>query len=470
MSFRILSVLLMMGLSQVQCTSAQETSQVAVGEIKLERLAWGEQKASFEVINNTDYLKFITVTTDIVFEGVYLQPARKKTSYFILGPEQTRLVEPVFDIPANFGRARMDLTVYDVVDTLDQLLPTQKIAEQTFKVNIKIPDKMTPYLQNKISLPPMVGKSPSFDSEFSRILILLLNEGRSVLEIAAMADTDTGTVIAIIKKMEKDNYISRRDSTITFNFPVISIPEAEEVKKLAEDVSDKLALMVKNNLPAYRKVLDSLVQARVLTTDTNYFLHGGVVLHREYPVVAALFLWYDLAQEFIDKLTPLEIYAGTDPCHAHIPKYMYVVEGGDFFNGTNFYNLLINRNQLVVTYGDTLPIIECAEGYENLRRLSENQGWWYSPEMIPETFMIDTALVHVSLRGLRTGSAELIKDTQAKLQKIVSGYGQEQFVASTRLWFWNLATTRALKKMVDAGTLIRRGNGLYRFEKVRAGI
>jgi len=467
MSRRILSALLFMGLFLIQCTTAQTPNEVTVGEIKLERLAWGEQKASFEVINNTDYLKFITVTNDIVFEGVYLNPTRNKTSHYVLEPYQTRQIEPVFDIPTNFGRAKMVLVVYDVVDTLDRILPSQKVMEQIFKVNIKIPDEMNPYLQNKISLPPMVGNSPAFDNEFSRILLSLLNEGRSVIEIAAMADTDTGVVASAIGKMMKNRLLTRKDSKVNFHFPIIANSEADEVKKLAEEVSDKLAALVKNNLPAYRKVLDSLVEAKVLSTDTNYFLHGGIVLYREYPVVAGLFLWYDLAQEFIDKLVPLDVYAGTNPCHANIPKYMYALEGGDFYNGTNFYNLSINRNQLVVTYGDTLPIIECAKGFENLRRLAENRGWWYSPDFIPETFMIDTSLVHIALRKLRIGADKILEDAQGKLQEIVSKYDHAKYVTPTRFWFWNLTTTQALKKITAEGTLTRRGNGLFRFEKVR---
>ena len=464
---RILSVLLLTGLILVQGVSAQTAGEVSVGEIKLEKLAWGEQKASFEVVNNTEYLKFITVTTDIVFEGVYLQPSRSKTSFYILEPEQVRMVEPVFDIPTNFGRAKMNLVVYDVVDTLDRILPTQKVAEQNYQINIRVPEGMTPYLQYRVSLPPMVGNSPAFDNEFSRILILLLNEGRSVSEIAALADTDPETVNALIDRFISDNYLARSGETFTFRFPVISTTEAEEVKKLAEEVSDQLALMVKNNLPAYQKVIDSLVEAKVLTTDTNYFLHGGTVLLFPYPVVSGLLLWYDLAQEFIDKLTPLEVYAGTDPCNAHIPKFMYALEGGDFFNGTNFYNLLINRNQLVITYGDTLPRIECADGFDHLRRLSENQGWWYSSDFLPETFMVDTSLAHTALRSLRSGSDKILADAREKLQKIAVKYKHDSFVKPVRFWFWNLTTTRALKKMIDEGTLVRRGNGLYRFEKAR---
>ncbi|MDD5425684.1 MAG: helix-turn-helix domain containing protein [candidate division Zixibacteria bacterium] len=468
MSRRVLLSALMLGwFILVQSGSAQE-SEVTIGEVSLQKLRWGDQRATFEIVNNTEYLKFITVITNISFEGTYLSPARDKTTNFILEPYQTRLIDASFVIPPNFGKATMNLKIYDIVDTLDDLLPSQLILEQPFYVNFRVPEQMMAYLQNKICLPAMVGNSPSFDNEFSRIILLLLDEGKTIPDIAAMAGTDTAVVSSLVNRFVQEGFFSREGDQVKFLFPMIRTPEAEEVKKLAEKISDEMAALIKKNLPAYQEALDSMVAAKILTTDTNYFMHGGSLLYRRYPVIAGLFLWYDLGQEFINRLRPLEIFANTNPCHARIINYMYAVDGGDYFNGTNFYYLSMSRRHLVVTYGDSIPKIECKEGFDNLRQLMENSGWWYSTDMIPETFMMDTSMVHAALRGLRSGAPKILEKAQNELQKIVTKYGQENMVTNTRYWFWNLSTTRILDKLVKENIIQRRGNGLYRFEKLRS--
>ncbi|MBN1212344.1 MAG: hypothetical protein JXA92_07180 [candidate division Zixibacteria bacterium] len=467
MSRRILLSGLFLVLIVFAPSAFSQDAEVSIGEVSLDKLHWGEQKAVFEIINHTDYIKYITVVTDIAFEGTYLSPSRELTQSYLLEPLQTRTIDPSFSVPPNFGKAKMILRIYDVVDTLDDLLSSQLVLEQPFFVNFRVPDGLTDYLQNKVSMPAMVGKSPAFDNEFSRILLLLLNEGKSVEEIAKLAETEVEIVQGLIDRMVGYGFLVRNGDEIKFRFPMIGIPEAEEVKKLAETVSDELAAMVKKNLPGYLKVVDSLIKAKAMTADTNYFLHGGTVLHFEYPVVSGLLLWYDLGQEFIDRLRPLDIFANTNPCHARITNYMYALDGGDFFNGTNFYNLSMSRHHLVVTYGDTIPKIECTAGFTNMRNLMENSGWWYSDKMPPETFMMDTTLVHVALRGLRGGAEEILKNGQKKLQNIVTKYGHDKYVTNTRYWFWNLTTTRTLDKLIKQEVLKRRGNGLYRFEKMR---
>jgi predicted transcriptional regulator len=467
MSRRVLLSFLFFVMVVLAQTAFPQNAEISIGEVSLDKLHWGEQKAVFEITNYTDYLKFIKVITEITFEGTYLNPSRERTQNFILEPFQTRTIDPAFNVPPNFGKAKMLLRIYDVVDTLDELLPSQLVMEQPFYVNFRIPDGLTDYLQNKLSMPAMVGRSPAFDNEFSRILLLLLYQGKSVEEIAKMAETSDDIVQEAIDRIVGYGFLNRKDSEITFRFPMIGVPESEEVKKLAEDVSDQLVTMVQKNLPVYLKVVDSLVAAKAVPADTNYFLHGGTLLHFEYPMVAGLLFWYDLAQEFIDPLRPLDIFANTDPCHAKIINYMYALEGGDFFNGTNFYNLSMSRNHLVVTYGDTIPMIVCTPGFTGMRNLMENSGWWYSDKMPPETFMMDTSLVHIGLRALRGGSDNILKNGQKKLKEIVTKYDQDRYQTNTRYWFWNLTTTRALDKLIKQGILKRRGNGLYRFEKMR---
>ena len=73
--------------------------------------------------------------------------------------------------------------------------------------------------------------------------------------------------------------------------------------------------------------------------------------------------------------------------------------------------------------------------------------------------------------AVRRAKKEIKPDYQwqgdEKLQKIVAKYGHDRFVNNTRYWFWNLTTSRTLDKLIKQGVLKHRGNGLYRFEKLR---
>jgi len=53
------------------------------------------------------------------------------------------------------------------------------------------------------------------------------------------------------------------------------------------------------------------------------------------------------------------------------------------------------------------------------------------------------------------------------LKKELDAIGPNMFTLGSRFWFWNLTASRALDKMVAAGTLTRYGNGQYRLESMR---
>ncbi|MFZ1682712.1 MAG: hypothetical protein WAU88_01145, partial [Candidatus Zixiibacteriota bacterium] len=104
--------------------------EVTVGDMDRPQHKWGSQFLSVPVTNNTDYPKYIVVKAILKFQGSYLNPARGFRSNNVLYPGKSMVLGVPVEIPANYGTAFFTLTVYDVVDTLDMLLPSQKITEQ----------------------------------------------------------------------------------------------------------------------------------------------------------------------------------------------------------------------------------------------------------------------------------------------------------------------------------------------------
>ncbi len=270
-------VTLLVCLSFVSVAYGQQ-SEITVGDIQTPSLRWGKQIVYVPLVNTTDYVKFVSVVTKISFQGAYLHPERSTRTNYILEPSASLTVNAPIDIPGSFGEATMTVSLYDVVDTMDLVLPYQRFFEQPFTLHFHIPDGLAPYLQDKVSMPPMVGSSPDFDNEFSRVLLVLLSERKSVSQIAEMAMADSSYIQGIITDFENKEYTAGSSGTYTLKFPVIASKEADEGRLLANKASAELASMIQKNLPLLIKCRDSLVAAGKMSKDSNGFLDPGSVL------------------------------------------------------------------------------------------------------------------------------------------------------------------------------------------------
>ncbi|MEW6049541.1 MAG: hypothetical protein AB1644_00520 [Candidatus Zixiibacteriota bacterium] len=444
-----------------------QSPDVEVGEISTPTLRWGRQSAVFDLTNKTENLKFITVETRMKFEGTYLNASRTARTHYILEPMNTINVKATVDIPGNFGRATMTVALYDVVDTLDPLMAQQKIYEQPFTLMFHIPDPLMPYLQSKVTMPPMVGRNPDFDNEFSRVLLELLAERKTPSEIAAMALADSAFVAEAIANLKVKTYLTDDSGTLRLNVPVIRAAEADEALALAKQGAADLAAQIKKNMPAFLRVRDSLAVIGKIPKDTNAFMSGGVILYKLYPAVGALLLWHDYGQGFIAGRTPLDIFAGTDPCNAFMPSYMYAVEGGEVVNGTQYYNMTIARNRLVLTWGDRVPDVDCPEKLNFTQPLAERTEWNYVRGDIPDVYMFDTSLTYPSMRILAGGANDRLQKLYDDYKKISEKYRPGQFTMGCRYWFWNLVATHALRQLLIEN-VVHRGpiNGQFRLELI----
>lgn len=435
---------------------------VMVGKIERD-LTWGDRAAIFEVTNRSDNLKFLTVETEIEFTGGYLNPHRRTIAHIILPPGATETVSARLYIPGNYGTAKGQIRVHDVVDTLDVILPGQKCFEDNFMITFHPPESIQPYLDIELTLPPRVDVHPDFDNHLARLMLVLLNEGKSIDEIAGMTAADTAFVQTMYDAMQSNGYVKSEEDGPVLQFPLISVAEAEQAKEMAERVSDSLVAIVRGNLDNYQRVIDSLIEVGSMSTDSNSFLDGATILYHRYPVISCLLLWWDLGQSFITRSAPLLIYDGTDECNAHIPAYMYAVQGGGYFNGTNFYSLMSNSRRFGISFGDSLPVLECEENFIRVGRQNVLARFTYASDYRQETFMIDTLLVRPALNAIKGEADSLLVDTYFELRDLATSFGHAKASYGLRYWFWNLTASRTQVKLVQQGVLDRRGNGQFRF-------
>jgi len=464
----VAATVLFLGLALGGPAAAQqaEGSAITVGEIALVDLRWGPQEATIDITNNADYPKLVSVVCDVSFTGTYLNPVRSsRTNYLLPSGVQRTLREHIF-IPGNYGKADVVFRIYAVVDTLDVLMDYQEVARQPFAITYHIPEPVQQYFQEPMSFPPLVDGNSDFDYEFARLLPLLMNEGKTVDEIAALVMCDTGYVSYTLDKMAKSGYFLKHSGEYSLRFPVITTPEAEESKALAEKFSDELADMVEARLPAVKQTMADMVQKGIIESNADDFFHGGSLLYYTYPLVAGPFFWYDLGQRFINPDKPLEIYAHTDFCDTRLPRYMYAVHGGAFYNGTHFFFREVNRGDLELTFADSVPEIVCTNDVPDRTKLAGKFLWNWGPNDAPEPFVLDTAIVNKILVVLGADSDELLSRINKELKAVADKYGNDRYGVGMRYWFWNLTASRTLIKLQKRGVLTRHGHGIYRYEEV----
>jgi hypothetical protein len=447
------------------CTQSETANELAIGSIDIPSFRWGRQTATFEVTNNSDWMKYVTVETEIRFEGSYLNPVRVVQTHYPLIPGETSVLTPEIDVPGNYGKASLYVRLYDVVDTLDELMPGQKVFEQPFKLTFHVPEAAFSYLQEKVVLPPTVDNNPLWDSEISHLLPVLLGEGKSQEEIAAILEADIGFVEQIVETMTGLKLLEKRDDgSVVPSFPIFMVKQAEETKELVEQSSDRLVKLIMGNMDDYRTVLDSMIDDGSLTSDSNDFIHGGTVLYRKFPVVGGLLLWYDLGQRFIGAGDPLTPFEGTDPCHALLGRFMYAVQGGDVFNGHHYYLSTKSSVRIDITFGDNIPEISCPKKLDDRRILRERSHFNYGKEDIPEVFIVSASLIDPAMAALGKGTEELFPEFRDELTGISSNHGHAKVSVAQRYWFWNQVASRTLEKLVDDGAVSTKGNGMFKFQ------
>ena len=464
----VLSVWAILLISTVSSADSAKEIQLKIPEIKSTQLSWGRHVFPVKIFNKGDYLKYITVSSSVKCRGLKLNPERIVNRNFAIFPGDTVNSEIALVVPGSYGEFTYELKLYDVVDTMDNLLESQVIERQGGTFMISVPDVIAFYVRVGILLPPLVGKHIDFDNDFARVLPFMISDGKSVSEIAQMAGCDTSFVLDELDYMISRRYYQKDSGHYLSAIAAIGEEEAIKGKILSLKVAESLASKLAENMKTYRNVLDSLVKADRLTTDSNSFMDGGAILYKPYPVVTALSLWYDLGSSFVSGELPMNLFDGTDLCNAYLLDYMYVVDGGPENNGNQLFALMNNYRSYQIYFGDTIPKIICPEGFMFSQPGGMNVVWDYDRQFYPEGFIVDTNQVRPMLNHLRRGTDLILKDAFEKLITIGKQHKKTNLLFGQRYWFWNMVTTRTVEILASNGTISRRGNGQFRLDGMSA--
>ncbi len=446
--------------------SFAQDNDVLVGKTKIPDLNWGNQKISIQLTNNTDWVKFIVVETDIDITGTYFNPVHRSRSNHILEPEQTTFIEAAVYIPGTFGNAEIVTRLYDVVDTLDEILDGQLFYEKSAQVSFTLPEGLKSYFQTRLFLPPRVEEHPYFKSNFTRVLFILLNEGKTISEIAQLANSDTTFIVEQLQLLNKNRYLNFMGNIYTPNFPIITAVEARATEHIVEQTAIDLSATIAENYKGYWTVIDSLTANKIIPRDSSDFISGASLMYKPYPVISALLMWYDLGNKFITRSAPLLLFDGTDLCNASNYQYYYAVYADEKYIGTHLFYYHLTKKKYSIIFSETPPPIECEENFLIKGQRRQKATWKYTYPQYPEYFIIDSSVVRPLLSQLDAGTQVYLESAYRQLLDISKQFGHKGVSYGYRYWFWNLVAEKTLAKLIDNGVIERRGTGYYRFDSL----
>jgi len=426
---------------------------------------WGNQKIEADVFNQSEDYKFVVAESKVEFEEGSNRSPRFTKKSFIFEPASSRHIEIPIEIPGNFGDGIINLNLYDVVDTLDQPLESQNFFSKEFDISITVPPELKVMSGKGLQIPPLEDFNETIDNSFSRILILLLHQGKSVDEIAKICGVESYYVKLYISQLQREKFIGADSKNYQPTFYVLDSESIGRVLPKIDEAISGLYDVIKNNLPTYDSVVNAMAQKGEITSDRDNLLEPSSVLYHRYPVVMGLLLWDILGRDFVNDGKQFSIFETPNMWRPNMGDYMYLAETDAENNGRSFYYYINEAN------GERFFCGLVPEGFKfdkdpNARRyLSLNMI--FNQNYPPLYFSYNEIINQIPLSLLMDGATEFMVKLKKDLDSIFPpADNNKKELKGARLWCWNLVVTRLMEQFERNDILEKEGTGIYIMQKV----
>lgn len=448
---------------------AAQDEDITVNEIEEPRWEWGKQSVYFDLTNNTDFLKLITLEGQLVISDGLTECRRDYRAGAYIEPQASTVLKLDILVPGSYGKGEVRVALHDVIDTMDIILPGQEFVEKKFYFELGRPEAAAEWNNLDLALPPKVKEHPYFDNEFAYSIFAMCNEGLSKGEIAGLCNTSLQYVNSEIAQWTRQGLLSRHDDdTYSLKFPFIKAEEAQQMSALAHRAAESLSSAIASNLNGYRPFLDSLAGEGKIIKDSSAIYSGTSVLYRPYVTVAGLVLWYDLGTDFINPDEPFRAFK-KDLCNTLTQEYMYMAPGQETLNGRHVYANLAFYTSTRYIFADHYFEVVCPEDFKVGGSIGKNARWGWGENIRPDFFMLDTVAARPVLDWLGSGCRSVLTEAGTELDEMGRKFGYYSPSHSLRYWFWNLVATRCVDRLIEIGALQHDGRGLYDFN-IREGL
>jgi len=437
-------------------------SDLSVDDLSLSSSNWGNQTVSIKLSNTGEDYKFVVLVSEVKFtDSSYESSPLVKVSHLIEPESNNDFTLPVY-IPAGYGKVEIDISMYDVVDTLDMLLESQRFFNKIIQVEFEMPEKLKSAAGTQITFPKFVEDNSSLGNKMSLALFTAILEGKTITEIADLFQVDNGFIKSKIDEYQKSGLIISDGSTAIPNFITINKKQADAIKPSIDKAVENLYQVIVKNYSGYDSTLNALVSDGKLTADKNDGLDMGTILYQKYPVTFGLFLWDLLGREFVNDGKPFNIFENSDPCNAIMGDYMYLLVGTDVYAGNSYYYAKEEHGDEVIYCGLGHHNFVCPDNYRELasRRITVRFGFDYkNPDNV---YLYKEENVREPLSVLMDGTIEYVDKLKGQLADVFAGTYYDTNNKGTRYWCWDIVVTQLMNKLVENNIIEKDKVQLYR--------
>jgi len=441
-------------------------SDLKVSDIKLSATNWGQQTATINLSNSGENFTFVVAISEVRFTGSqYESPRYSRKSFFIEPSSENELMLPVI-IPAGYGKVEIDISLYSVVDTLDQIFGSQLFFTKSFPMEFKISEKLKDEIVDEIRLPKFIENNILFDNYFSRALLTLIYNEKTIDEIADLCLTDVDFIRTRMDEYQEAGLIKSDGSRAVLNFITINENQAEEIIPAIDKTVDNLFEIISKNYNNYDNAIADLVSEGKLSKDKSDALDPGTILYQKYPVTLGLFLWDILGREFVNDGKPFNIFEVSGPCNAVMGDYMYMMVGAEKYIGDSYYYATGDPANDVIYCGFGQHNFNCPRHYHESSKKKRRIRFEFDSKNPDKIYLFNEDNVRKPLSILMDGTIEMAENLKTELDNIFAGTFYDTNNKGARYWCWDLVVTRLMKKLVDEKILEEDNIRLYRLQRV----
>ena len=416
-------------------------------------LRWGKQTRTLRIKNISDDYKFLAAVSRTLSSERTHARLRNYQSNFIIFPGEDTVIEYTIDVPENFSPVRVIVSLYDVVDTADDLSWGAKILDTSFDSPVQYPESALAY---RDSLPRVGGAfryHPVLGTDLSLLVNVLFGEGLKTEEIAKITGLEPRQVNRIASDQRRYHLIEVRKGAISSEMTFIRGLDYDTLDKMIELQAEMFASDIEKALPRFYAVRDSLVKVGVATPDSNDTVHGTVMLYHLYPYIGGVVLWESLARKFLntDSVPPV-LLVPNYPCNQDAPEYDYLLVDDEAPDPVQVYFLDRGRKRHI--FGIDVPPLDC-----NSTRDRHGRGYGFPDGARPKFYVHNPELSAPALSvfvDALSGDEESFEN--GYLLNIESAGVEDD--PAIRAWVWKQLVERVLDELSRRGVM-ENNKGTY---------
>ena len=427
---------------------AQEESDTwSIGTLDISGLKWGKQTRRIRIANNSDDYRFLAAECETrSLKPGFVKPRVTRSNYIIF-PGQEGEVRVTIDVPESFSKVIVKFGLYDVVDTLDDLVLGEKLYEIEETVDVTFPETLEPYLSLKLRPGGALRYNETLSDDLQLALNLLLIQGKSAITISEIIGLPPEYVTHLIRLLTEEGLVTAPSGWIRSALVAIEKLPFEELDRVVDKLAAEMSETITNSVKDYQKLHKELIADETVAAYGDQAVEGTGILHHLYPVICGIVLWERLGSSFLGSDDgPVQLMKQSSPCEYPAVGYGYILADPAAKDGRAYFHFDTKRQRKIFGLGGgKLACYEPSAG-------SRSPNYKVVAGKRPILYLVDEAradkLFNVLIKPL-----EPLRDSFESESKNIFNQSKAKFTNAHRLWLWNRLTTQVIDALIKDGVI-----------------